>query len=336
MFLTRSEMMKSTFYRQYMAPQKCLYALGLFFWSRQRLIGVIVIMRTAKQSDLAEREMKLLQHLYPQFQTALRRLGSLEREHSARATFEEFLRRLPLPTVLLRWNLKLAYQNRAAREFCALWQRGPKIARLMKANVAFPSEILDGCRALKQRWERFSRLNVTQRHIEQEMVHHPQWPYLRATLSLKQLSSAGVQMHPIKLLAKMRLRLQNLKPDGLELRDDRFNFLVEIFAHEKTICYFFWFLKALSIFGRRGSADKRQRFLRLEDIAQCGISSRMAIDGQDEAQQLESEQGSSRTQSAASSTRRPSSTIKEGVTILSHSCLLADRFVHTRFQIMEG
>ena len=85
--------------------------------------------------------------------------------------------------VLLRWNLKLAYQNRAAREFCALWQRGPKMARLMKANVAFPSEILDGCRALKQRWEQSSRLNATQRDIEQEVVHHPQWPYLRGRRS---------------------------------------------------------------------------------------------------------------------------------------------------------
>jgi isoamylase len=56
--------MKSSIYRQYMAPQGCLYALGLFFWSGQRLICVIVVMRTAKQGDLAEPEMKLLQHLY--------------------------------------------------------------------------------------------------------------------------------------------------------------------------------------------------------------------------------------------------------------------------------
>jgi DNA-binding CsgD family transcriptional regulator len=190
-FPRRSELMKSSFYRQYMVPQKCLYALGLFFWSGQRLICVIVIMRTAKQGDL-EPKMKLLQHLYPQFQTALRRLGSLEREHSARAAFEEFLRRLPLPTILLRWNLKPAYQNQAAREFCALWERGPRMARLMKANAALPSEILDGCRALKQRWEQSSRLNAPQPRLEQKVVHHPKRPYLRATLSLKQLSSAGV------------------------------------------------------------------------------------------------------------------------------------------------
>ena len=191
-FPRRSELMKSTFYRQYMAPQKCLYALGLFFWSGQRLICVIVIMCTAKQGDLDEPKLKLLKHLYPQFQTALRRLGSLEREHSARVAFEEFLRRLPLPTILLRWNLKPAYQNQAAREFCALWERGPRMARLMKANAALPSEILDGCRALKQRWEQSSRLNAPQPGLEQKVVHHPKRPYLRATLSLKQFSSAGV------------------------------------------------------------------------------------------------------------------------------------------------
>jgi DNA-binding CsgD family transcriptional regulator len=191
-FPRRSELMKSTFYRQYMVPQKCLYALGLFFWSGQRLICVIVIMRTAKHGDFDEPKLKLLQHLYPQFQTALRRLGSLERERSARAAFEEFLRRLPLPTILLRWNLKPAYQNQAAREFCALWERGPRMARLMKANAALPSEILDGCRALKQRWEQSSRLNAPQPGLEQKVVHHPKRPYLRATLSLKQLCSAGV------------------------------------------------------------------------------------------------------------------------------------------------
>ena len=191
-FPRRSELMKSTFYRKFMVPQRCLYALGLFLWSGQRLIGVIVMMRTAEQGDLDEPEMKLLQHLYPHFQTALRRLGSLEREHSARAAFEEFLRRLPLPTILLRWNLKLAYQNQAAREFCALWERGPKMARLMNANAVLPSEILDGCRALKHRWEQSSSPNALQPGLEQKLVHHPKRPYLRATLSLKQLSSAGV------------------------------------------------------------------------------------------------------------------------------------------------
>src|SRR2546430_15400100 len=107
-------------------------------------------------------EMKLLRQLYTQFQTALDRLGSLEREHTERVAFQEFLRRVPLPTVLLRWNLQLVYQNQAASDFCSVWQRGSKRARLIKTKAPLPSEIIDRCRMLKKRWEQLSPLNPRQ------------------------------------------------------------------------------------------------------------------------------------------------------------------------------
>src|SRR6266700_5791579 len=129
-FANRNSLMKSAFYRRYMAPQRCQHGVGLFFWKGQRLICVIAIMRTATQGDLSPAEMKLLRHLYPQFLTALCRLRSLEREHSLRMDLEDFLSRLPMPTILLRWNLKPIYQNWAARDFCALWEKGPEEAQL--------------------------------------------------------------------------------------------------------------------------------------------------------------------------------------------------------------
>jgi DNA-binding CsgD family transcriptional regulator len=191
-FSNRSSLMKSAFYRRYMAPQKCAHGAGLFFWKDERLICVIAIMRTATQGDLSPAEMKLLRQLYPQFLTALHRLGSLEREHLARMAFEEFLNRLPMPTILLRWNLKSIYQNRAARDFCAVWEKGPEEARLMKASSPIPSEILDRCRLLKQRWADAQRLNTPQASGKKEQVYHPRSPHLRATLHLKPLTSAGV------------------------------------------------------------------------------------------------------------------------------------------------
>jgi hypothetical protein len=106
--------MQSAFYRRHLAPQKCVHALGVFFFKGSRMICVITILRTSKQGDLGSLEMKLVQRFYPQFDTALRRLGSLERERSVRNALEQFLSRLPLPTILLRWNLKPVYQNRAA------------------------------------------------------------------------------------------------------------------------------------------------------------------------------------------------------------------------------
>ena len=192
LFPNRSSLIKSTFYRRYMAPQRCPHVVCIFFWKNRRRICAIAIMRTATQGDLSGAEMKLLQQLYPQFETALCRLGSLEREHSVRKDLEEFLSRLPMPTILLRWNLKPIYQNRAAREFCAVWEKGPDEAQLMKATSPIPSEILDRCRLLKQQWAQAQHPIAPQTGFKEERVHHPRSPYLRATLHLRQLSSAGV------------------------------------------------------------------------------------------------------------------------------------------------
>jgi DNA-binding CsgD family transcriptional regulator len=191
-FPVRSKLLKSDFYRRYMAPHKCPYAAGMFFWNGSRLIGVIAVMRTERQGDLTSIQMDLLQHLHAQFQTALRRLGAQERERSARMAFEEFLNRLPLPTMLLRWDLKLVYQNQAGREFCALWERGPDLAPLMKVSAPIPTEILQCCRTLKERWQNPGRLNAPQPGLKPETVHHPQWANLRATVTLKELLASGV------------------------------------------------------------------------------------------------------------------------------------------------
>jgi DNA-binding CsgD family transcriptional regulator len=191
-FSNRTGLTRSAFYRRYMAPQRCRHGVVLFFWKNQRLICVIAIMRTGTQGDLLRAEMNLLRQLYPQLLTALHRLQSLEREHLARMAFEEFLGRLPLPTMLLRWNLKLIYQNRAARDFCAVWEKGTEEARLIKASSPIPSEILDRCRLLKQQWTHTQRTNAPRTDFKGERVHHPRSPHLRATLHLKQLSSCGV------------------------------------------------------------------------------------------------------------------------------------------------
>jgi DNA-binding CsgD family transcriptional regulator len=192
LFSNRSSLIKSAFYRRYMAPQKCAHGVCLSFCKDQRIICVIAIMRTATQGDLSLAEMKLLQQLYHQFLTALCRLRLLEREHSLRMDLEEFLSRLPMPTILLRWNLKPIYQNRAARDFCAVWEKGPEAAKRTKAISPIPSEILDRCRLLKQQWAEAQRPIASLTGFKEERVHHPRLLHLRATVQLKQLMSVGV------------------------------------------------------------------------------------------------------------------------------------------------
>jgi DNA-binding CsgD family transcriptional regulator len=191
-FLKRGAMLRSDFYRKYMAPQNRSHAIGLFFWHRQRLLAIIIIMRTTKQGDFTSVQTKLLGRLYPQFETALLRLRLLERERAARTALESFLSRLPLPTMLLRWNLRLAYQNKAAREFCNLWAVGPELASVTKAKQPVPAQVLDRCRLLKKRWRQTSQLARPRMILRQEVIRHSKWSFLRATLSMRQLSTGSL------------------------------------------------------------------------------------------------------------------------------------------------
>src|SRR5262249_61757179 len=105
-----------------------------------------------------------------------------------------FFRRLPLPTIILRWNLKPIYQNNAARDFCAVWEKGPAEARRTNAKSSMPSEILERCRVLKEKWRNAkAQARATRRiDVKEKHVNHPRQPHLRATIHLKQINSGGV------------------------------------------------------------------------------------------------------------------------------------------------
>jgi DNA-binding CsgD family transcriptional regulator len=194
LFSSRSSFVRSVLYRRYMTPQECAHGLCLFFWKRQRLICGLAILRPAKQGDFPPAQMKLLRELYAQFMTALCRIESLEHERAVRIDFEEFMKRLPLPTIILQWNLKPIYLNRAAREFCAVWRKGPEEAKRTKAISKIPAAILDRCRRLKQQWMEAGRrtLSDARTFFKEEQIHHPQLPHYRATVYLRRLKSAGV------------------------------------------------------------------------------------------------------------------------------------------------
>lgn len=194
LFSNRGGYVRSAFYRRYMMPQKCAHGVAILFWKRQRLICTIAILRTAKHADFSPAELTLLRQLYSQFMAALRRIESLERERSVRVNFQQFLAGLPLPTMILRWNLKPIYQNQAAREFCAVWEKGPEEAKRTKANSPVPAEIVDQCRVLKQRWvdEQSQMRSGRQTEVTEEQMQHPRSPNLRATIQLTQIKSASV------------------------------------------------------------------------------------------------------------------------------------------------
>ncbi len=182
---------RSSFYRDCMEPINGRCAIGLFFWEIRRLLAAIIVIRNEQQGRLSPGEMRMIRYLHAQFQTALRRLHSRSRERAVRVALEQFMRRVPLPTVLLRWNLRLAYRNQAAVESCAVWQWGPSEARFIKLKAPLPPEVLNQCRVLKKRWEQLTPLGLAPGNFWDETVRHPTRRDLRATISLKQIGSAA-------------------------------------------------------------------------------------------------------------------------------------------------
>ena len=182
---------RSSFYRGCIVPLNGRCAIGLFFWEIRRLLAAIIVVRNLQQGELSPGEVRVIGHLHSQFQTALHRLHSRSRERAVRVALEQFMRRVPLPTVLLRWNLRLAYRNQAAAESCAVWQRGPLGARFIKLKAPLPPEVLNQCRVLKKRWEHLTPLGLAPANFWDETVRHPTRHDLRATISLKQIGSAA-------------------------------------------------------------------------------------------------------------------------------------------------
>jgi len=225
---------RSSFYHGCMAPINGRCAIGLFFWDVRRLLAAIVVVRSVHQGELSRCEMRLMRHLHAQFQTALRRLRLLERERAERVAFEQFMRRVPLPTALLRWNLRLVYRNQAATECCAVWQRGFSGPRFIKLKAPLPPEILDQCRVLKKRWKQLSPLGLAPANFRDETVRHPTRRDLRANISLKQISSAAVARP--QFLVEFE-SLHGSAATGYQTSDASLSHLVRLTGREQNLAH---------------------------------------------------------------------------------------------------
>ena len=225
---------RSSFYRGCMAPINGRCAIGLFFWDVRRLLAAIVVVRSVHQGELSRCEMRLMRHLHAQFQTALSRLRLLERERAERVAFEQFMRRVPLPTALLRWNLRLVYRNLAAAEYCTAWQRGFSGPRFIKLKAPLPPEILDRCRVLKKLWKQLSPLGLAPANFRGETVRHPTRRDLRATISLKQISSAAVARPQFLIEFES---LHGSAATGYQTSDASLSHLVRLTSREQNLAH---------------------------------------------------------------------------------------------------
>ncbi len=120
------ELLRTPFYERVMRPEGWLHAGGFLFWENGDYVGHIGINRTAEQGPFLASERELLQALHPHLDAAVKRVAAFDRERAKRAALEEVLKEMPDGLLVLDWELRPVFANRAAEEACHLWNDAPE------------------------------------------------------------------------------------------------------------------------------------------------------------------------------------------------------------------
>jgi len=187
---------QTEFYRRFMLPHQDRYFACLNFWHGGLFQGLIGLHRASLQHDFTMAELTLLRQLHPHFNTVLQRILSLHRERAVRLSLEKLLVNLPIATVLLDWDLKVASRNRSAVELCARWNLGPERANREKYHddFALPAPVLAYCEDFKTQWNPCLHRTCALTSAKGVFFSHPAQPGLRASVNLLQLDAAPLSM----------------------------------------------------------------------------------------------------------------------------------------------
>ena len=213
--VAESELLGSKYDLEFMQPFNGRYEMALLFWDGSFFQGLVGLHRAERHGDFSDTEISLLLRLYEHFQNGLRRVLRIQREKAIRGSLELLFDRLPLATIILDWELRVTYQNRAAEELCVLWNLGPQASKCLNPRKSFvlPEEIFDACRSLKGV---LLPENPRIHRLEDDRgfgIDHPVLDGLRARVNLLQTNAAPLS------LPMLLIRLEN-REDLLGKRDN--------------------------------------------------------------------------------------------------------------------
>lgn len=96
----------------------------LAFWHDSRPEAVLSIHRPPEQSHIPAEEQAFLEQLHPMIEASLRRVRAVEGEHHRRASYEHFLKQVPLTLMFVNAAGETLFANNEAEKQCGRWNRG--------------------------------------------------------------------------------------------------------------------------------------------------------------------------------------------------------------------
>jgi DNA-binding CsgD family transcriptional regulator len=194
--MTDAQLVRSRFYREFMAPQHERFSVVLALRNRTSLRALIGLNRLQNDHDFSRAELGTLGSLHGHLGAALNGVLELQRERSARGALELVLAPLPLPIVVLDWDLEVLYHNHAASESAVLWMCRQADARCLKQASRFemPAHVGALCRELKAAWIRLGQRAKHSPGSTRVAIAHPTLPGFQTSVRLVHLDPPGLRM----------------------------------------------------------------------------------------------------------------------------------------------
>lgn len=182
-----SQFRSTDFYRDFARAEGWDKGLSCLFWHKGKgsLRAMFSIYRSPREKEFRADELELLLSLSSQIEVAVTRVQRIQREQNFRAALETFNRTMPVPLLLLDWELKIVFANQSAYESLAVWNHGPEKARAYKvrSNAWIPAELDSAIRELKAEIQRREPKSLAKRMPATRVVPNARLPGYCAHIS---------------------------------------------------------------------------------------------------------------------------------------------------------
>jgi len=115
--------------------------IHLAFWNDSRPEAVLSIHWPPEHAYISPEQQAFLEQLHPMIEASLRRVRALEGERSRRASYEHFLRQVPLTVMFVNAAGESMFANNEAEKQCGRWNRGLRSAVPAEARFQLPREV---------------------------------------------------------------------------------------------------------------------------------------------------------------------------------------------------
>lgn len=184
-------MERCPFFQRFIQRIGIYHATVMIFW-REGLDGADLVIgphRGPQWPKFSPEEVARMELIHPHIDAAYRRINKLQSQSCARRGLEEFVESLPLPALLVEWDLRLLFHNASASEAVARWNGTDPQRKPDPGDLPLPASLRTELEAMREEWTRALREAPGPVLFHERTVAHPTMPGSRALISMTALRS---------------------------------------------------------------------------------------------------------------------------------------------------